>query len=42
MYHMAELADTITYELFCAVSRRVCRVYKRGGEVVEIGELSEG
>lgn len=42
MYHMAELADTITYELFCAVSRRVCRVYKRGGEVVETVNYLEG
>ncbi len=35
LYHMAELADTIAYELFCAVNRRVVRVYTRGGEAIE-------
>ena len=31
---MAELASTIPYELTCAVSRRVLRVYLRDGEIV--------
>ncbi|WP_295747943.1 alanine racemase [uncultured Oscillibacter sp.] len=31
----AEKAGTISYELLCAVARRVPRVYYRGGEVVE-------
>jgi alanine racemase len=31
---MAEAAGTITYELLCAVSRRVPRVYLRDGQVV--------
>ncbi len=31
---MAELASTIPYELTCAVSRRVLRVYLKDGEVV--------
>lgn len=36
MYHMEKLANTIAYELFCAVNRRVTRVYTKGGEVVEV------
>lgn len=32
----ASMAGTISYELLCAVARRVPRVYLRGGEVVEI------
>ena len=32
---MAELAGTITYELLCALSRRVPRVYLEGGRAVE-------
>jgi len=32
----AEKAGTISYELLCAVDRRVPRVYLRGGEVVEV------
>ena len=32
----AEKAGTISYELLCAVARRVPRVYYRGGEVVEV------
>lgn len=32
----AEKAGTISYELLCAVARRVPRVYLRGGEPVEI------
>lgn len=32
----AEKAGTISYELLCAVARRVPRVYLRGGEAVEI------
>lgn len=36
LYHMSELANTIAYELFCAVNRRVTRVYKSKGEIVEI------
>lgn len=35
LYRMSELADTIAYELFCAVNRRVTRVYLKNGEVVE-------
>lgn len=33
--HMAEMAGTIPYELTCAVSKRVPRVYLRNGKVVE-------
>ena len=33
--HMAELAGTIPYELTCAVSKRVPRMYIRHGEVIE-------
>ena len=32
---LAQLAGTIPYELTCAVSKRVPRVYLRGGEVTE-------
>ena len=32
----AEKAGTISYELLCAVARRVPRVYLRGGEGAEI------
>ena len=32
---LAALAGTIPYELTCAVSKRVPRVYKRGGETAE-------
>ena len=32
---MAELAGTIPYELTCAVSKRVPRVYIRGGKVID-------
>ena len=32
---MAEAAGTITYELLCAVSRRVPRVYLEGGRAVD-------
>ena len=32
----AEKAGTISYELLCAVDRRVPRVYYRGGEAVEV------
>lgn len=32
----ASLAGTISYELLCAVARRVPRVYLRGGEVVKV------
>lgn len=33
--HLAQLLDTISYELLCAVSKRVPRVYLRDGKVVE-------
>ena len=33
--HLAQLLDTISYELLCAVSKRVPRVYLRDGQVVE-------
>jgi len=32
---LAERIDTISYELLCAVSRRVPRVYTRGGKIVD-------
>ncbi len=32
---LADLADTVAYEVTCAVSRRVPRVYLKNGEVVE-------
>ena len=32
----AEKAGTISYELLCAVARRVPRVYLRGGRIVEV------
>lgn len=32
---LAALLDTIPYELLCAVSKRVPRLYREGGEVVE-------
>ena len=31
---IAEIGGTIPYELSCAVSKRVPRVYRRSGEVV--------
>lgn len=33
--HMAEMAGTIPYELTCAVSKRVPRVFIRGGQVID-------
>ena len=33
--NMAKAAGTITYELLCAVSKRVPRVYIQGGRIVE-------
>lgn len=33
--HLAQILDTISYELLCAVSKRVPRVYLRDGQVVE-------
>ena len=38
----AEKAGTISYELLCAVARRVPRVYRRGGEVVKVLDYLEG
>lgn len=35
-YRAADLVGTIPYELFCAVSRRVTRVYVEGDEVKEV------
>ena len=32
---LARLADTISYELTCAVSKRVPRVYLQNGQVTE-------
>ena len=32
---MADMAGTISYEITCAVSKRVPRVYLRHGQVVE-------
>ena len=32
---LAERIETISYELLCAVSRRVPRVYTRGGKIVD-------
>lgn len=37
----AEKAGTISYELLCAVARRVPRVYLRGGEAVEVLDYLE-
>lgn len=33
---LAALADTINYEIVCAVSKRVPRVYVRNGEIVDV------
>lgn len=33
---LAEQIGTISYELLCAVSRRVPRIYTRGGKIVEV------
>ena len=33
--NMAEMAGTIPYELTCAVSKRVPRVFIRGGQVID-------
>ena len=33
---LAELANTINYEIICAVSKRVPRVYMRNGKVVDV------
>ena len=33
---MASLADTLPYEIFCGLSRRVPRVYLEGGKVVRV------
>lgn len=38
---VADLAGTISYELFCAVNRRVTRVYKKDGEVIAIDNYLE-
>lgn len=38
---LAGLADTISYEILAAVAARVPRLYLRGGEVVEVGTLTE-
>ena len=35
VHALAQLLDTISYELLCAVSKRVPRVYLRDGQVVE-------
>ena len=32
---LAQLAGTIPYEIVCAVSKRVPRIYYRGGKAVE-------
>lgn len=34
--HIAEINQTINYEIICAVGERVPRVYKRGGQTVEV------
>ena len=39
---MAELAGTIPYELTCAVSKRVPRIYMQDGKVVEKELLLRG
>jgi alanine racemase len=33
---LAEEIGTISYELLCAVSRRVPRIYTRGGKIVDL------
>ncbi len=35
-YELAKLADTISYELLCAVGKRVPRVYKQNNQVTEV------
>ena len=37
----AEKAGTISYELLCAIARRVPRVYLRGGRIVEVLDYLE-
>lgn len=37
----AEKAGTISYELLCAIARRVPRVYRRGGGIVEVLDYLE-
>jgi alanine racemase len=39
---LAELADTINYEVLTNLARRLTRVYVQGGEVVEISHLANG
>jgi alanine racemase len=36
---MAQWADTISYEIFCGISRRVPRVYVENGETVSVKEF---
>ena len=33
---LAEVIGTISYEILCAVSRRVPRIYTRGGKIVDV------
>ena len=40
--HMAQLAGTIPYELTCAVSKRVPRMYIKDGKVYEKELLLRG
>lgn len=39
--NIAKIAGTISYELMCGISRRVQRVYLRGGEVVDVVDYTE-
>lgn len=38
---LAGLAGTINYEMLCAVSRRVQRVYRKSGEICEVVDYTE-
>ncbi len=39
---LAQIGNTISYELLCMIGRRVPRVYLRGGEIVEVTDYLEG
>ena len=34
LYDLSQIADTIPYEILCAVSARVVRIYKEDGDVL--------
>ncbi|MEA4911811.1 MAG: alanine racemase [Oscillospiraceae bacterium] len=39
--NIAKIAGTISYELMCGISRRVQRVYVRGGKIVDVVDYTE-